>query len=116
MWCSRGCLGPHAISDACLWHVSIAGGARRRGCAAAGVPVFFSGLLAVATMGAMNLRRTLTPREYLYVAYAALAVCTLIVFTGAAVRLTGSGLGCPDWPRCDGSRLTPELHIHGVIE
>ena len=27
MWCSRGCLGPHAISEACLWHVSIAGGA-----------------------------------------------------------------------------------------
>src|ERR1700754_3298456 len=32
-------------SDACLWHVSIAGGARRRGCAAAGVSVFLSGPL-----------------------------------------------------------------------
>ena len=49
-------------------------------------------------------------------AYAALAVCTLIVFTGAAVRLTGSGLGCPSWPRCEGTRLTPELQIHGLIE
>ena len=67
-------------------------------------------------MSRMARRTTVTPREYRYVAYAALAVCTLIVFTGAAVRLTGSGLGCPDWPRCDGSRLTPELHTHGLIE
>src|SRR3954467_8503739 len=63
-----------------------------------------------------RLRRTFTPREYRYVAYAALAVCALIVFTGAAVRLTGSGLGCPEWPRCEGTRLTPELHTHGIIE
>src|SRR4051812_41491543 len=62
------------------------------------------------------LRRTFTPRELQVIAYAALAVCTLIVFTGAAVRLTGSGLGCPTWPRCEGTRLTPELKTHGIIE
>src|SRR4051812_16294305 len=45
MWWSRGCLGPHAISDAWLCHVSIAGGLRRRGCAAAGVSVFLDGPL-----------------------------------------------------------------------
>src|SRR6187399_3220154 len=45
MWCSRGCLGPPASSDACLWHVSLGGGARRRGCAAAGVSVIFNRLL-----------------------------------------------------------------------
>lgn len=41
----------------------------------------------------------------------------LIVVTGATVRLTGSGLGCPDWPRCHGTRLIPTA-VHGqqVIE
>jgi cytochrome c oxidase assembly protein subunit 15 len=57
-----------------------------------------------------------SPARYRQLAFAALGVCTLIVFTGAAVRLTGSGLGCPNWPRCDGSRLTPELQVHGIIE
>src|SRR6187397_987572 len=51
MWCSRGCLGPSASSDACLWHVSLAGGARRRGCAAAGVSVIFNGLLVLPHRG-----------------------------------------------------------------
>jgi cytochrome c oxidase assembly protein subunit 15 len=42
----------------------------------------------------------------------------IIVVTGGAVRLTGSGLGCPTWPRCTGSSLVPtrELAAHGVVE
>lgn len=58
---------------------------------------------------------TVTPREYLYFAYAALAALTLIVLTGAAVRLTGSGLGCPTWPKCYGN-LYPPLQSHAIIE
>ena len=50
----------------------------------------------------MGARLTLTPRGFLLLAWGALAMLTLIVFSGAAVRLTGSGLGCPDWPRCHG--------------
>ena len=42
----------------------------------------------------------------------------VIVITGGAVRLTGSGLGCPTWPRCTGTSFvtTPELAGHGVVE
>jgi cytochrome c oxidase assembly protein subunit 15 len=41
-----------------------------------------------------------------------------IVLTGALVRLTDSGLGCPRWPKCDAERWTthPALGIHGAIE
>jgi cytochrome c oxidase assembly protein subunit 15 len=42
----------------------------------------------------------------------------VIVVTGGLVRLTGSGLGCPTWPRCTDESFvtTPELAAHGVIE
>lgn len=42
----------------------------------------------------------------------------LIIGTGGAVRLTGSGLGCPTWPTCTAESLvnTPEMGIHGLIE
>ena len=41
-----------------------------------------------------------------------------IVVTGGLVRLTGSGLGCPTWPRCtqDSYVSHPQLGIHGAIE
>lgn len=53
----------------------------------------------------------------LYV-WASLISQVLIVVTGGVVRLTGSGLGCPTWPKCtDGSLVnTPEMGIHGIIE
>ncbi|MEX2324495.1 MAG: COX15/CtaA family protein [Nitriliruptoraceae bacterium] len=38
---------------------------------------------------------------------AAIATNILIVFTGGLVRVTGSGLGCPQWPTCDGENLVP---------
>ncbi len=53
----------------------------------------------------------------LYV-WASLISQVLIVVTGAVVRLTGSGLGCPTWPKCTTGSLvtTPEMGIHGIIE
>ncbi len=58
---------------------------------------------------------TVTPAQYVRFAYAALAALTVIVLTGAAVRLTGSGLGCPTWPKCYGD-VYPPLNTHAVIE
>ncbi|HEV8056683.1 MAG TPA: COX15/CtaA family protein [Nocardioidaceae bacterium] len=51
-------------------------------------------------------------------AVASLAANIGIVVTGGAVRLTGSGLGCPTWPRCTPESFTPHgaLGVHGAIE
>jgi cytochrome c oxidase assembly protein subunit 15 len=60
-------------------------------------------------------RWPVSPRVHAYAAWAALALFTLIVISGAAVRLTGSGLGCPEWPRCNGTSVTPS-NGHAYIE
>jgi heme a synthase len=41
---------------------------------------------------------------------------TAIIISGAAVRLTGSGLGCATWPRCNGHQLTATMSLHPLIE
>jgi cytochrome c oxidase assembly protein subunit 15 len=63
----------------------------------------------------MRERFAISPRAYQRVALTALAALTAIVLTGAAVRLSGSGLGCPDWPKCYGKAVAP-LETHAVIE
>ena len=51
-------------------------------------------------------------------AIGSLAVNMLLIVTGAVVRLTSSGLGCPTWPQCSDTSYVPRaaLGIHGVIE
>jgi heme a synthase len=51
-------------------------------------------------------------------AIATLVANIVIVVTGGAVRLTGSGLGCPTWPRCTDESFVAHgaLGAHGVIE
>lgn len=57
-------------------------------------------------------------RRVRVLAWLSLVVNVVIIGTGGAVRLTGSGLGCPTWPTCteDSFVNTPEMGIHGVIE
>lgn len=54
-----------------------------------------------------------------YSATTLLAFQMLLVVTGGLVRVTGSGLGCPTWPKCTGESFVPDKsssHIHGLIE
>jgi cytochrome c oxidase assembly protein subunit 15 len=59
----------------------------------------------------------LSPRAYRRITlFALLALCFIIV-TGAGVRLTGSGLGCSDWPTCEQDQFVAELEDpHAMIE
>ncbi|MEU5719724.1 COX15/CtaA family protein [Streptomyces sp. NPDC020403] len=63
-------------------------------------------------------RWTPTPRTVRRAVMASIVMAVVIVVTGGAVRLTGSGLGCPTWPKCtdDSLTTTSEMGLHGVIE
>lgn len=58
----------------------------------------------------------LSPSAYRRVTLFALVALGFIIVTGGAVRLTGSGLGCPDWPNCAGNRVVAPFEYHAVIE
>jgi cytochrome c oxidase assembly protein subunit 15 len=61
-------------------------------------------------------RVRISPRTYRALCVAALLLLCTIVVTGAAVRLTGSGLGCDDWPRCNDRQLIDVSTRHAAIE
>jgi cytochrome c oxidase assembly protein subunit 15 len=60
----------------------------------------------------------ISPRAYRVITAAALVALGIIVVSGAAVRLTGSGMGCPTWPSCEDGSLVPRGATggHGWIE
>ena len=57
-----------------------------------------------------------TPRTFLRITQVTVVLVVLNIVTGAAVRLTDSGLGCPDWPTCSQHRITPALSFHPAVE
>jgi cytochrome c oxidase assembly protein subunit 15 len=58
----------------------------------------------------------LTPSAYRRITLVAAIFVGVIIVTGGAVRLTGSGLGCPDWPTCQASELIGASQYHQRIE
>jgi heme a synthase len=59
--------------------------------------------------------RSVSARSYLRVAIASCAALFLVITSGAFVRLTGSGLGCENWPSC-GAKPYPEQGFHAFVE
>ena len=61
-------------------------------------------------------RRAITPRTYRALSMASLILLAFIIISGGLVRITGSGLGCPDWPTCDEDRIVAPLEYHALVE
>jgi cytochrome c oxidase assembly protein subunit 15 len=57
-----------------------------------------------------------SPLAFRRIAAAAVWALMLTVISGAAVRLTGSGLGCPDWPNCTASGVVAPVQFHAWVE
>jgi cytochrome c oxidase assembly protein subunit 15 len=58
----------------------------------------------------------LSPPQFLRLALAELGALWLIIGTGAAVRLTDSGLGCRHWPGCERGHPLPAKDYHAYVE
>jgi cytochrome c oxidase assembly protein subunit 15 len=59
---------------------------------------------------------TISPDAFRKVALVALVALCVIIVTGAAVRLTGSGLGCTDWPGCEEEQFVAALELNPMVE
>jgi cytochrome c oxidase assembly protein subunit 15 len=66
--------------------------------------------------GSRRERFTVSPEAFRAIALAALWALVLTIVSGAAVRLTGSGLGCPDWPTCTHTSVVAPLQFHAWVE
>ena len=58
----------------------------------------------------------ISQQRYRHIAIGALIALAVIIVSGAAVRLTNSGLGCDDWPNCSSERFVDVSSKHAAIE
>jgi cytochrome c oxidase assembly protein subunit 15 len=72
--------------------------------------------MAMDTTAARVRKLELSAAQFLRLALASVAALWLIVVTGAAVRLTDSGLGCRHWPGCEKGDPLPAKNYHAYIE
>ena len=70
-------------------------------------------VLAVRRLGGAM---SISPARYRAIAIWALVALAVIIVSGAAVRLTNSGLGCDDWPQCNSEQLIDVSSKHAAIE
>ena len=57
-----------------------------------------------------------SPRQFTVICWSALVLLGIIVVSGGLVRLTGSGLGCNDWPNCNNNTFVDLSSTHATIE
>lgn len=58
----------------------------------------------------------ISPATYRAITLVAAVGLGFIIVTGGAVRLTGSGLGCPDWPTCARHHVVAPVEYHAMVE
>jgi heme a synthase len=61
-------------------------------------------------------RRGVPPRQFRWLCSLSVWALALLIISGAAVRLTGSGLGCSDWPTCTNGHVVAPLQYHAWVE
>ena len=60
---------------------------------------------------------SISQSQYQKITKVSLLLLAFIIITGAAVRLSGSGLGCSDWPTCENDQLVAEIDdVHAMVE
>ena len=73
-------------------------------------------MLGSTPLELVEMRRSISPETYRKITLFALLALGAIVVTGGAVRLTGSGLGCSDWPNCEQDQFVAHLEYHAMVE